>query len=119
MILGHAIGTMVRDAVREPNSARGYWHQIGQITIERVRSVVMELDAVRYETWQTQSDERTCAICGQLHGKIWREGEGFSPPVHDYCRCERLYHHLEFRKRFIEQWQDVAVSRNAWEWRTQ
>lgn len=123
MNLGHTIGTVVRDQVREATSARskslGVWHQVGQITIERVRTVVEELDPVRFEAWQTQEDERTCPICGQLDGQVWREGKGFSPPVHDNCRCERTYHHTEFRKRFVEQWQDVAVSRFGWEWRTE
>ena len=122
MNLGHAIGTVVREQVREATSARadalGFWHQIGQITIERVRTVVEELDPVRHEIWHTQTDERTCPICGQLNGRIWPEGEGFSPPVHDHCRCQRTYHHTEFRKRLIEQWRDVAVSRFSWEWRT-
>lgn len=118
MNLGHTIGSTVREQVRETQSTRGYWHQLGQITIERVRTVVEALDPVRYEAWQTQEDERTCPICGQLDGHVWREGEGFSPPVHDNCRCERVYHHTEFRKRFIEQWQDITVPQFTWKWRT-
>lgn len=117
MYLGHTIGSAVRERIREPDSPRGAWHQVGQITIERVRTVVEALDPVRHEVWLTQSDERTCPVCGQLNGKMWREGEGFSPPVHDHCRCERVYHHTEFRSRFVEQWQDIVVSRFAWEWR--
>lgn len=122
MNLGHTIGTVVRDQVRDVTSARakaGFWHQVGKTTIQRVRTVVEELDPVRYEEWHTQADERTCPICGRLHGEIWREGEGFVPPVHDNCRCQRIYHHTEFRKRLTEQWQDIAVSRFTWEWRTE
>lgn len=118
MNLGHIIGTHVREQIRQPESRAGTWHQIGQITMERVRTVVEELDPVRYEVWQTQNDERTCPICGQLDGVVWREGEGFSPPAHDNCRCQRLYHHTEFRKRFVEKWRDVAVPTFMWEWRT-
>ena len=121
MNLGHAIGVAIREQIREPSPSRsdavGYWHQLGQITYQRVRTVVEALDPVRYEKWHTQEDERTCPTCGQLDGQVWQEGEGFSPPVHDNCRCERLYHHTEFRKRLIEQWQDVAVPTFSWEWR--
>ncbi len=118
MNLGHHLGSAIREQVRNPETARGYWHQLGQVTIERVRVVVEQLDPVRYESWQTQSDERTCPVCGALDGQVWREDEGFMPPVHDNCRCQRVYHHTEFRKRFIEQWKDVAVPRISWEWRT-
>ena len=83
MNLGHTIGTVVRDQVREATSARskslGVWHQVGQITIERVRTVVEELDPVRFEAWQTQEDERTCPICGQLDGLAAGRG---TPPAH-------------------------------------
>lgn len=118
MNLGHAIGSAVRDAVRKPEPARGYWHQLGQVTIERVRTAVEVLDPVRFEAWSTQADERTCPVCGALNGQVWPEGEGFSPPIHDHCRCARLYHHTEFRRRMVEQWQDIAVPRFSWEWRT-
>lgn len=123
MNLGHTIGTVVRDQVREATSARskslGVWHQVGQITIERVRTVVEELDPVRFEAWQTQTDERTCPICGQLHGVVWQEDEGFTPPVHDHCRCERVYHHLEFNRRTVEEWQQQLrwKTRTEWEWK--
>lgn len=119
MNLGHTIGSAVLEQIRETHSPRGYWHQLGQITIERVRTVVEALDPVRYEVWRTQDDERTCPICGQLDGQIWPESEGFSPPAHDNCRCDRTYHHTEFRKRLIEQWQDIAIPHITWEWRTQ
>ena len=122
MNLGHQLGVAIRERVREPSPARsnaiGYWHQLGQLTYQRVRTVVEALDPVRYEMWHTQDDERTCPTCGQLNGRIWQEGEGFSPPVHDNCRCERVYHHTEFSRRLIEQWQDVAVPTFSWRWRT-
>lgn len=122
MNLGHAIGTQVRDQVRDSSPARsnaGYWHQLGSIAIERVREVVEAYDPVRYEIWQTQDDERTCPICGQLDGEIWPAGEGFTPPIHDHCRCQRVYHHTEFRRRLVEQWRDIAVPQVTWVWRTE
>lgn len=117
MNLGHFIGTQVRDAVREETPG-GYWQQLGSITIRRVREVVERYDPIRYEEWITQDDERTCPICGQLSGRIWPTGEGFTPPAHDNCRCRRQYHHTEFRIRYIEQWRDIAVPTFSWEWRT-
>ena len=117
MNLGHVIGSHVRDAVREPTRA-GYWHEMGSITIRRVREVVERLDPVRYEAWVTRDDERTCPICGQLDGRIWQQGEGFVPPVHDHCRCTRTYHHTEFRTRLVEQWRDIAVPTISREWRS-
>ena len=115
MNLGHSIGSAVRDAVRE-QPARGFWHEVGSVSIERVRTVVERLDLIRYEAWETQDDERTCEICGPLDGTTWVAGEGFSPPIHDHCRCRREYHHTEFRRREIEAWRDIAVPRSSWEW---
>lgn len=117
MNLGHALGAAVREAVREPDHPRGYWHQIGSTTVERVRTMVQTLDPVRYEVWQTHADERTCPTCGALDSQVWPADDGFTPPIHDNCRCQRVYHHTEFRSRLIEQWQDVAVPRISWEWR--
>ena len=119
MNLGHQLGSAVRDAVRDevqPPSRTGFWHEVGEVTIERVRTVVEALDPVRFEVWTTRDDERTCPICGQLDGTVWAEGEGFMPPVHDHCRCTRVYHHVEFRRRWVEEWRDVAATRITWEW---
>lgn len=118
MNLGHTLGLQVRDRIREEIGS-GYWYQIGSLTSERVRVVVEALDPVRYEAWRTQDDERTCSICGRLDGLIWPAGEGFQPPVHDYCRCERVYHHTDFRARFVEEWRDTFVPRTTWVWRSQ
>ncbi|MCO5219558.1 MAG: phage head morphogenesis protein [Thermomicrobiales bacterium] len=90
MNLGQRLGAAVNAAVptrREP------WREIG----ERVRVEVERLEPVVFEIWQTAADERTCPICGQLNGDIWKAGEGFSPPIHDHCRCQRVYHHTDFR----------------------
>ncbi len=45
--------------------------------------------------WQAQMDERTCVICGWLHGKTRKKGQGYirdypPPPAHPRCRCEEL-----------------------------
>ena len=91
MNLGHAIGSAVRDAVREPDTPKGFWHQLGQETVEWVRTTVAEYDPIRFEEFSTREDERTCPICGQLDGFVWQEGDGFYPPLHDHCRCTREY----------------------------
>jgi len=48
-----------------------------------------------YEQFITRADERVCAICGPLHGKIYAAGTGPQPPLHPNCRCKRIYHHTE------------------------
>lgn len=116
MNLAHEIGSRVREQVREPSS--GTWQQLGHITIRHVREQVKALDPVRFEEWQTQNDERTCPICGQLDGIVWPTGEGFIPLVHDHCRCARVYHHTDFRTRLIDQWRDIAVATTSWAWRS-
>lgn len=115
MNLGHTIGSAVRDSVRAELN-RGFWHQAGSISIEHIRTVVERLDPIRYEEWSTREDERTCPICGQLDGAVWSAGEGFVPPVHDHCRCIRIYHHTEFRHREVEEWRDITVHHSTWEW---
>ena len=117
MNLGHSIGSAVRETVRDA-TPNGAWHQLGSTAVVRVREVVERYDPIRHEVWITKDDERTCPICGLLNGRMWREGDGFVPPAHDHCRCVRQYHHTEFRKRFIEQWRDVAVPTVSWVWRT-
>lgn len=120
MNLGFTIGTAVADRIREEQERTrhlGFWHQIGQQSIVWVREIVEELDPIRYEVWNTREDERTCPICGRLDGLIQQEGEGFAPPLHDHCRCERVYHHIEFQKRISEHWQKHTIYTNTWEWR--
>lgn len=108
MNLGHQLGVAIRDAVRPEPEPK--WsligHQIGQWAYETVRVAIENLDPIRFEQWRTQDDERTCPTCGQLDGQVWQEGDGFSPPVHDNCRCERVYHHTEFNKRITYEWQE-------------
>lgn len=116
MNFGHAIGSAVRDAVREEPD-KGFWHQVGRQSVEYVREVIAEYDPIRFESWQTQDDERTCPICGQLDGIVWAAGEGFTPPVHDNCRCQRVYHHTEFSVRYIESWQRRETTVFDWQWK--
>lgn len=122
MNLAQVIGTHVQDATRDAiDKARWGWvaNQIGQWTVEYVRVAIEYFDPVRFEEWHTQGDERTCPICGQLDGLVWEEGEGFTPPVHDHCRCQRLYHHVELNKRIVEEWQQQRrwETRTEWEWK--
>ncbi len=120
MNLGQIIGSHVRDAVRQPEPR---WnligHTIGSWTIEWVRVTTERFDPIRYEVWQTQDDERTCPVCGQLNGHVWQQGEGFEPPAHDNCRCERVYHHTEFNVRLIEEWQQRQVWTTSIDYRWQ
>lgn len=106
------------EAERIRNLARGFWHQVGSTSVEWVREVVARYDPIRFEVWTTAADERTCPICGQLEGVVWSAGEGFMPPVHDHCRCQRRYHHTEFSVRWIEQWSQRTTYHSWWEWRT-
>lgn len=96
MNLGQILGAAARASVPPRSSIVS---RFGQAAGEQTREVLEALVSVRYEIWQTAEDERTCPICGQLSGEIWPEGEGFAPPLHDHCRCQRAYHHTEFRKR--------------------
>ena len=96
MNLGQVLGAAVRESIPARASAIS---RFGQIAGEQTREVLEALVPIRYEMWQTAEDERTCPICGQLSGEIWPEGEGFTPPVHDHCRCRRVYRHTEFRRR--------------------
>lgn len=100
MNLGVELGSSVRDAV----SPTGIGSDLGQLAIRYVREEIEALDPIRFEEWQTKDDERTCPICGQLDGETWQSGEGFAPPVHDHCRCQRVFHHFEFRKRISYRW---------------
>ncbi len=115
MNLGHAIGAQVRESL-DDRRENGFWQQIGTSVIRQVREEIELLDAVRYEVWRTQEDERTCPICGQLDGEVLMAGEGYVPPLHDHCRCRRIYHHTEFRSRLVERWRDVPETTLAWVW---
>lgn len=60
-----------------------------------VDEVADEYDEIEAYQWQAMIDERTCPICGNLHGVIVAKGElfpgGFSgPPAHPRCRCRKL-----------------------------
>lgn len=47
-------------------------------------------DSMEYENWIAQLDLKTCFICRENHGKIYKISEkpDNGPPVHDHCRCE-------------------------------
>ena len=49
--------------------------------------------------WATREDERVCPECGPLDGLVWPDDSGPSPPLHNNCRCERLYAFTLFQVR--------------------
>jgi hypothetical protein len=49
--------------------------------------------------WATREDERVCPECGPLDGLAWPEDSGPLPPLHNNCRCERVYAYTTFRVR--------------------
>lgn len=49
----------------------------------QLKGAGIEMEAV----WQTVADERTCPICGPLHGKPQSEWGGRDIPAHFRCRC--------------------------------
>lgn len=116
MNLGHSIGSRVQQSLREPiPSAVKLGQAIGTWVRVSVRDRILQHDIIRIEAWKTRADERTCPICGALDGVTWPEGEGFHPPAHDNCRCERVLKRLETRTREIEIWRDTAVWQ-SWAW---
>lgn len=46
---------------------------------------------VLLERWVTYETEFTCRRCRELHGAVFRVGEGPQPPLHQGCRCVRVY----------------------------
>jgi hypothetical protein len=48
-----------------------------------------------YEVFWTRFDERVCPVCGPLHGREYRQGQGPHPPLHGNCRCYRAYNRRE------------------------
>lgn len=116
MNLGNTIGQAAADAVRE-QQVRWVAHEIGSWAIQQVREYVAELNPTYYTRWQTADDERTCPICGQLEGMSWKQDDGYFPPVHDHCRCERVYDRTEFTVRYVETYRTQATYTTRTEWR--
>lgn len=116
MNLGQTIGQAAAGAIRQ-QQVRWVAHELGSWAIQYVREEVENLDPVFFTRWQTQDDERTCPICGQLNGNVWEKSVGWFPPVHDHCRCERVYDHVEFRIRKTEIWRAVPTWQTRTEWR--
>lgn len=116
MNFGAAIGAAVREEVRDKEKQ---WiaHAIGSWAVEYVREYVEHLDATFFERWETHDDEHACPACGQLNGEVFEKGEGFIPPVHDFCRCQRVYDHVEYATRYTVHWRAVPVYQVNYEWR--
>ncbi len=58
-----------------------------------------EAEPVIWQIWLTSGDERVCPICGPLANQQFQVGDGPIPPLHTNCRCQRTYHHTEWRLR--------------------
>lgn len=71
---------------------------------------------VRFERWQTASDERVCPECGPVNGHVWDAGTGPHPPVHVNCRCQRVPAWTEWRSRFVDKWRLRWTSWSEWDW---
>lgn len=50
---------------------------------------------VIWEVWVSTLSPTTCQVCRSLHGKLFRRGEGPMPQLHNFCQCQRRYHHTE------------------------
>lgn len=49
-------------------------------------------EPVEYGVWKTAGDNRVCALCRPLHGRVYRldavaDGRAPRPPLHGNCRC--------------------------------
>ncbi len=44
----------------------------------------------KYKNWIAHLDLRTCKVCRDMHGKIWKmeEKPEIEPKIHNRCRCE-------------------------------
>lgn len=45
------------------------------------------LDPGQTYVWIAELDERTCEVCGALHGTFYGESWTHLPPAHPNCRC--------------------------------
>jgi len=43
------------------------------------------------EIFYTADDPDVCSICEPFHGEIYRTGDGPEPPLHNNCRCWKIY----------------------------
>ena len=60
-------------------------HYLNSATLERYRDTGMK----EVEFWAAE-DERTCEICGAMHGKIYSIDKAPVLPLHPNCRCTYL-----------------------------
>lgn len=59
-----------------------------EVVVETTTRPVLVLATV--QRWVTAADERTCPVCAPLHGQLFRNDEGPTPPLHRSCRCRRV-----------------------------
>ena len=50
---------------------------------------------IAIERWVSELSEATCDRCRRLHGNTYRQGTGPQPPLHDHCRCRRVFDHWQ------------------------
>lgn len=102
------------DDVLEP-----VWELVGRV-VEIARWVLERVAVVypvRFERWETGTDERVCPECAPLGGRVFEEGEGPVPPLHVNCRCRRARAFTEWRTREVDEWRLRWTTRTDWEWR--
>lgn len=62
-------------------------HAAGQ---GREAFTAVNTDVIEEERWVATLDAATCPVCGALDGRVFKVGEGPSPPAHPNCRCARM-----------------------------
>lgn len=89
-------GTRPTDPVRVPETPRppGF-----DPTPEQARDLVDDLIPTVVHMWTTAYDDRVCPVCGPLAGVLFSEHMGPFPPLHNNCRCVRVYHHTDYSRR--------------------
>lgn len=48
-----------------------------------------------YEQWWTYETEYSCRECVALNRRIFLAGSGPQLPLHQGCRCQRVFDHME------------------------
>jgi hypothetical protein len=82
---------------------RGDFGRVAEDPLPEVgRALSLPAIPVTWTRWQTREDERVCPECGPLDGLVWEEHAGPSPPLHNHCRCERVFAFVEWRARGAE-----------------
>jgi len=59
----------------------------------------MQMIAVIIEQWVGGYEKPACRLCYPFIGNLYEQGKGPRPVIdtHPGCKCERIYHHIEWR----------------------